>query len=223
MPVINSLLKTGMLVYAEPRYIAKPFYHPNDTSAVDTLQYYLSTIHAYEAWDITKGDTNVVIGITDTGTDPRHPDLKGNMVAGWNFVGNNSDPSDDSTSYPHGTSVCGVAAAVTDNITGTAGVGFKCRFMPIKANFSNPYQSVIYAADHGCTVINCSWGHIDYSAAGEDAVNYATFNKNALVVGAAGNNGNFEIFYPSGYINAMGVGATAQADQKSPFSDYNYT
>ncbi|MBI5709802.1 MAG: S8 family serine peptidase, partial [Candidatus Eisenbacteria bacterium] len=38
-------------------------------------------IHAVEAWDVTTGDTSIVVGVVDTGLIPYHPDL-GGRVAG---------------------------------------------------------------------------------------------------------------------------------------------
>ena len=48
-------------------------------------------------------------------------------------------------------------------MTGIAGVGFNTKFLPIKISNSvgiltKAYQGIVYAADHGLFVINCSWG-----------------------------------------------------------------
>src|SRR6185436_4046866 len=62
---INSIIATGMVEYAEPFYVPHTCFTPNDPST--GLQYFLNKINAYLAWDITHGDTTVVIGIVDTG------------------------------------------------------------------------------------------------------------------------------------------------------------
>lgn len=50
---------------------------PNDP--MFPQQYGLTRIHAPHAWDITQGDTTVVIGIVDTGVELSHPDLAANI------------------------------------------------------------------------------------------------------------------------------------------------
>ena len=53
------------------------------------------------------------------------------------------------------------------------------------------YEGIIYAADHGAHIINCSWGGKgSFNQYHQDVVNYATNNKGALVVAAAGNSNN---------------------------------
>ncbi|MBL0343027.1 MAG: hypothetical protein IPP71_20445 [Bacteroidetes bacterium] len=54
--VMNALLKTGMVEYAEPKYLPKLLFTPNDPNT--TNQYFLGKIQAYAAWDIQQGDTN---------------------------------------------------------------------------------------------------------------------------------------------------------------------
>jgi serine protease len=69
---INALMATGTLEYAEPEYIMELLYNPNDPDTAS--QYYLGLIRAYDAWNITLGDSNFVVGVTDTGSDMDHPD-----------------------------------------------------------------------------------------------------------------------------------------------------
>lgn len=243
---INFLLSSKALIYAEPHYIPKLAYLPSDTMAINTIQYHLQTINAYGAWNIAKGDTNTIIGITDTGTEPTHPDLKGNIkhnyadpidgidndgdgyidnFSGWDLGVNDNDPTWQSN--VHGVHVSGIASASTDNVTGVAGVGFRCKFLPVKIADANgalvaAYEGIQYAADHGCKVINCSWGSTGGGQYGQDIVTYATINKDVLVVVAAGNDGADELFYPAAYQYALSVANTTQSDTKNSSSNYGY-
>lgn len=83
---INELYTTGYFEMIEPAYTSKGMYTPNDPQKGS--QYYLSLIKAYDAWDITKGDESIVIGIVDSGGDLDHPDLASQL-----FV-NTGDPID---------------------------------------------------------------------------------------------------------------------------------
>ena len=50
-------------------------------------------IHVEEAWDITKGDPQVVIAVLDTGIDITHEDLIENIVRGFDASTGDDDPS----------------------------------------------------------------------------------------------------------------------------------
>ena len=242
---INMLMASGKLVYAEPSYIYKPAYIPNDTAF--GIQYHLAKIKAIQAWDINQGDSSIVIGITDTGFDTTHPDLSPRIkyntadpingidddndgfidnYYGWNVAQNNNDVYGPLAL--HGTFVAGVACAQADNITCGAGVGFNTKFLPVRLSSGsnsivNGEQGIIYAADHGCVAVNCSWGGFGGSQFGQDAVNYATFNKNCLVVGAAGNNQDDAPFYPASYENVFSVAGSDSLDVRWAGSSYGCT
>lgn len=242
---INVFLHSGVVVYAEPKFIQHVCYNPNDPQT--GLQYHLGLIDAYSAWNISHGDTNVVIGIIDTGTDTDHPDLAANLkhnyadpvngvdddndgyvdnYSGWDLGENDNNTIVGSCgTCTHGSHVSGCAAAVTDNGAGVASPGFNCKFLPVKiadasGSLSTGYEGITYAADHGCDVINCSWGGAGGSSLGQNVINYATFNKNVLVVAAAGNNSSSSFFYPAAYDNVFCVAATNSGDIKSSFSNY---
>jgi serine protease len=86
------------------------------------------------------------------------------------------------------------------------------------------YEGITYAADHGASVINCSWGGAGGGSFGQDVIDYATLTKNALVIAAAGNDGADAAFYPAAYTYVLSVAATNSAnDSKASFSNYNYT
>ena len=247
--IINKFLALELFEYVEPHYIPHLCFTPNDPNL--SSQYAITNIQAEAAWGVNtttaRGDTNVVIGITDTGVEPNHPDLKNNIkhnyadvigggdsdgdgytdnFSGWDLGENDNDPSYNSNS--HGVHVSGIAAASVDNSTGIAGVGFKCKFLPIKIAdaagvLTASYEGITYAADHGCAIINCSWGGAGGGQLGQDVIDYATINKNALVIGAAGNNGTDELFYPASYNYVISVANTKSDDRRSSSSNYNYS
>lgn len=221
--VLSAFAMMGIFEYAEPHFIPKTSYTTSDPSYAS--QYHLAKIKADLAWDINKGNSSILIGIVDTGTEPTHPDLIGNMVAGYDVAMNDNDPTWQGNA--HGVHVCGIAAATTDNSVGISGVGFNCKFMPIKiANASGDliaaYEGITYAADNGCKVINCSWGGAGGGQYGQDIIDYATNNKDALVVCSAGNDGNENLSYPASYNLVLNVAATDNNDVKANFSSYGY-
>ncbi len=247
---VSRLRATGTLRYAEPEYRVQVAFTPNDPSYSQLA--HLPQIHAPEAWDLEQGDTTVVVGIVDTGFDLNHPDLIRQWARnyadpvngidddgdgytdnflGWDLAGPYlAQPSQDNGAGgggAHGSHVAGLAGAGVNNATGVAGVGYKCRLLPVKCGpddnggyIINAYPGVVYAADHRAAVINCSWGALGYPDVGQDAINYATFNRGALVVVAAGNNNSPNPFSPGGFENVLTVGAVDGNDVKAGFSNY---
>ena len=122
-------------------------------------QWYLGKINAEQAWNITKGEPEIIVAVLDTGVDIDHPDLKDNIwknndeiagdeldndnngfiddVYGWNFVDDNNlvEPQInsfyDSEAVKHGTILSGLITAIHDNDFGIKGVASKVRIMPL--------------------------------------------------------------------------------------------
>ena len=146
--------------YIEPNYIVQTTAIPDDP---DFNQHWGlnntgqtggtpdADIDAPEAWDITTGSSDVVVGVIDTGVDYTHPDLVDNIwtnpgeiagdgidndgngyvddIHGYDFVNNDSDPFDD---QGHGTHVAGTIAARGNNGTGATGVNWSAQIMALK-------------------------------------------------------------------------------------------
>lgn len=145
----------------------------------------------------------------------------------------------------HGTFVAGVAAAMTDNINpvtgeceGIAGTAWNCKIMPLRVinaegwGFgSDAAAAIIYAADNGAHVINCSWGIsldsedpsvLEEVAVIADAIRYAV-SKGVIVVAAAGNGGDVGsgvtgLDFPAVMKEVISVGSSNWLDQRSEFS-----
>ncbi|MEZ5067311.1 MAG: hypothetical protein R2847_01950 [Bacteroidia bacterium] len=66
--VINAMMATETHYRCGTLFIYKTSFTPNDPQT-NSQQWFINKIQAYSAWDIQQGDTSVVIGIIDTGTD----------------------------------------------------------------------------------------------------------------------------------------------------------
>lgn len=236
--------------YMQPNFLDELLYTPSDPRT--GTQYALSICQAFEAWDIHKGDSNIVIGVSDTGVDFDHEDLRKNVAynindpidgvdndfdgytdnyMGRDFGSNDNNPqwneSGTSGNKVHGIFTCGLAGARTDNELGMAAFGFRTKFLPIKISDDNGqlvsgYESIIYAAEHGCDIVNCSWGSTTPHDYGRDVIEYVTEVLDVIIVGAAGNNDNEDLFYPASYKNVVSVAASNNIDTKWENSSYNW-
>ena len=143
-------------------------------------------------------------------------------VVGWDMGDYDNDPSEDG--LLHGTSVASCASPATDNGIGVAGIGFSARIMSVKMTDHNggmvaPYQAMIYAADNGAHVINCSWATLEYSQYEQDIVN-SIYSAGSLIIASASATMDTIPGYPCGYENVMAVTATDDQDHKAYFADY---
>jgi subtilisin family serine protease len=176
-----------------------------------------------KAWDVTRGSSDVVVAVIDSGVDALQADLRGAVLPGYDFVNNDTDPSDD---HGHGTAVAGVIAARADNHLGGAGICSRCSVLPLKVlnasgsgNDTVIAAAIVWAADHGAHVLNLSLGGPGASPALGSAIAYATA-KGVVVVAAAGNAGSTSPFYPAADPRALSVAATTVTDQRYSWSNY---
>jgi len=130
--IINTLKNDRNVEYVEPNYIYSTVFTPNDPCR--SQQYAWNNIQAYTAWDVTQGSSSVVIAVVDTGVQRSHPDLDAKIVAGYDYVQNDTAPDDGNG---HGTHVAGTSAAETNNGTGGAGTCPNCRIMPVRVLDNN--------------------------------------------------------------------------------------
>lgn len=218
--IMSKYKSRSELEYVEPNHLAKRFLAPDDS--LFSKQWYLQKIEAQKAWDVSQGGFGP-IAIVDTGVAGSQADLSGHVQPGYNFVGDNTDTSDDNG---HGTHVAGIVSAATNNATGIASIGFKGSILPIKVldhtgagTYGDVASGIVYAADRGAKIINISLGGSSSSATLLEAVRYA-LGRGVVVVAAAGNNSNDSAVYPAAYPGVIAVTATAQDDSLASFSSY---
>ncbi|MEB3283671.1 MAG: S8 family peptidase [Candidatus Sericytochromatia bacterium] len=182
-------------------------------------------------WPFVRGDRKVVVAVIDTGVDLNHPDLRGALVPGYSTF----DEPGPQDYQGHGTHVTGIIVGQNQGRPGVRGVAPGCRVMPVKVmgprgregRVENVVAGLLWAVDHGATIVNMSLGDEGTSALLRDAVRYAQ-EKDVLVVAASG---NFEegrhrsantMNYPAAFPGVMAVGATSDDDQRADFSFYGH-
>ena len=116
------------------------------------------THNFYDAWEIEKGDTNVVMGFVDTGIWFDHRDIQDNLknnfndpinginddndsllgeslidnYYGWDVANWDNDPT--MSGSRHGLEVIGISSATFDNELSIAGLAPEVKYMPVKAS-----------------------------------------------------------------------------------------
>jgi serine protease len=203
-------------------------------------------VRAPQAWATSNG-AGTVVGIVDAGVDLGHPDLSAKLVPGATFLdcGTTSCGNGDWESGPaarqaskstHGTHVAGIAAAITDNGVGIAGVAPGAQIQPVKVldeeggSFEDIAAGVRWSVDHGSDVINLSLGALPGTQALvitgqitdlQDAIAYAR-SKGVVVVAAAGNDFASICGTPGFDAGALCVASTDKREARSAFSNFAF-
>lgn len=127
--------------------------------------WFLDAVEARKAWNVTTGDTSVIVAIADNGFDLRHKEFEGKIVKPYNVnTGDSNVGLAGGEGSEHGTHVAGTAVAKS-NDAGICGIAPDCRLMPIQLGDSNgEMQSlgiiagILYAIHHDASVVNLSLG-----------------------------------------------------------------
>ena len=245
---VKNLRRQSDVLFAEPNYIRRSTLVPGDQFY--PLQWHYPLINLPQAWDITTGDSNVTVAVVDTGVLTAHPDLQGQLVAGYDFIrdpvnagdgnGIDNDPDDPgdsgvgSSSF-HGTHVAGTVAAASNNVNGVTGSSWATRIMPLRAlglyggTSYDISQAIRYAAglsnDSGITLAQ-PVDIINLSLGGEvfsqqeQDLFNLVRNQGTIVIAAAGNNASSVPFYPASYNNVVSVSAVDINRQRTPYSNF---
>ena len=215
--VANALAHHPNVKFAEVDRLVAPAFIPNDADY--GYEWHLQTINAPTAWNTSIG-TGVTVAILDSGIDPTHPDLVGQLVPGWNFYDNNSNTADV---YGHGTLVAGVVAAKGNNSIGVAGVAWGAKLMPVRVTDTSGIgtlsafaNGLTYAADHGARIANLSFP-VQSSSSTQAAAQYFV-NKGGIVFNSAGNYATLDSTPPSNSL--VSVSATGSTDIIASWSSY---
>lgn len=212
------------------------FHHPLERlmAAVDPMfdkQWALQNnpgVEIESAWKIATGSNNVRVAVIDTGVDTEHPDLKGRVVAGYDFIADSPKVYDD---HGHGSHCSGIIGALTGNGEGISGINQNVSLISARAVPSNGdetdehvMKSIEFAVQSGARVANGSFGKAKSSQAVSDVI-AAAGEKGLLFVVAAGNDSNdinVTPTYPASFqlSNMIVVAATTSRGSKAYFSNY---
>ncbi|HXG92380.1 MAG TPA: S8 family serine peptidase [Blastocatellia bacterium] len=243
------------VVYAEPNEIdqspegaARVTWSSGGDSGAYVTQWAPSVIRLYEAQNVTRG-AGITVAVLDTGVDLTHPTLAGKLVAGYDFIDNDNDPSEVGVygvnrGFGHGTHVAGLVALTAPEakimpvrVLDPEGAGDAWTLAKALAFAMDPDGNP--ATSDGANVINLSISMPDRSKLVRDVLKAVTCvdplhmsandlpcflpdGSGAVVVSAAGNSGSSTPEYPAGdnLAGSVSVGASTQLDQVASFSNY---
>lgn len=157
-----------------------------------------------EAWKYTKGSSDIVIALVDTGVNIslEYLNIYNNGIDSWDFYNNQEKIYNCELFDYHGTYL---AAAICSNDNDVPGVAPESSILPIKfmegtsGNSDDAAASLKYACDKSVQIVNCSWAMSTNNTALYDVIKD---NPNILFVCAAGNEGtNLDkyMIYPASY------------------------
>lgn len=192
-------------------------------SAADLkTQWALEQIHALPLNRSINTNSPVLVAVLDTGIDKNHEDLYGRVVAEIDL---SKSPAADDV-YGHGTPIAGIIAADIDNNLGMIGLAPQSRLVNVKVADDNGKcqisalaAGIIWAVDNGARVINISIELKESTSGLKEAVDYA-WNKGALIIAAAGNDGNSLPVYPASCEYCIAVTAIQENGALAPLANY---
>lgn len=237
----------GRVVFAEPNYTTqapegrqKASWAIGGTASQYAGQWAPTMIGLTAAHTVSRG-RGTTVAVLDTGVDTTHPALRDHLVAGYDFVDDDSDPREEGIFNPgdpaniafgHGTHVAGLVALVAPEAS----------IMPVRVlepdgsgNVWMLAEALRYAVSHGANVINLSLGttretelfddllkELSCSDEGSDEMHQCAnpVRPGVVIVAAAGNGGNTVPEYPAAEAQheLLAVAASTPSDTLAPFS-----
>ena len=129
--------------------------------------WHFEPIEMNQAWEITKGSEEIIVGIVDSYMDLSHPDLSADRCIYPYSVADGSSniaaPEGTPADYAgHGTLVTAVAVGAVNEAKKAAGIAPNCKFIPVSMgrnlNTITQVEGLLYCMYHGANVINLSCG-----------------------------------------------------------------
>lgn len=220
--LVREIKKIPFIDYVEGPIELFLTYEPNDPLFVNGDLWHLYNTETPHAWDITKGDSNIVVSVNDQYDDTittLHDDLINKVVYQDN----------PNRCGGHGIAVAGCVGAETDNGFCLSSIGFNTS---IDMARWGSIASINSAISRGVDVINFSW-MTSSSYCYRDVIHSALL-QGVICVSAAGNTDIFnndppKVVYPACYNfgsdgQVIAVSATRIVDYNELFVEgYNYS
>lgn len=207
LEVANKLVNKTEVEYTDPvamtefqknsvqipvgKYFVEQWHLHNTGQAEGVTQ---EDVKALDAWNITKGSTDITTAVIDDGLSFNHVDLKDNIWTnpdssapdkhGYNYFDNLPNPEpiyfrppfdDLSGNDIHGTPCAGVIGGVGLAESGVYGIAPKCKLLGLKIFGGDPMappeavaEAIRYAGKYA-DIISCSWG----MESSNDSIEYA--------------------------------------------------
>lgn len=237
LDVANELNLTGLFDFADVDWIRiisvnvpiqpdQQWGIKNDGSFIGAMAN--ADMKVLEAWKYATGK-GIKIAVLDDGIDPEHPDLKANLLNGYNAVLDNTNYT-PMTGDSHGTACAGIIAALNNDVGGI-GVAYDAKIIPVKVGYGDQgYGKLIMvdskvakgikwaAQDAKADIISCSWsgctpgGIVKQEL--EEAMKVGPSKRGALVVFSAGNQNVNYINFPANVPGVIAVGASTMCDTR---------
>lgn len=171
---VAALRADARVAFAEPNFIAQApearrrnvVWAVGGNSGAAATQWAAQALRLAEAHQVTRG-AGVRVAVLDTGVDTSHPELRGRLIPGYDFVDDDPDPREEGTAsnagFGHGTHVAGLVAQAAP----------QARIMPLRVldeeGFGDVWvlaEAILHAVDpdrnpltdDGAHVINLSVG-----------------------------------------------------------------
>lgn len=234
--ISNELLSSDQVIYAHPDFwrIITPDEPANNPYFKD--QWGLNNtgqhkgligfdIDVLKAWGITNGDKTIKIAVLDEGVDLLHPDLRANLLPGYDATGQNSGGAPNTNDY-HGTCCAGIIGA-TDNNVGVVGIAPNCKIIPIRIAYKDSYKNwvtndswindaFLHARALGADICSNSWGGGSPTAIYVSTINLLA-NSGRVLYGSVGmpvffassNADGAYVAFPANLENTIAVGAAS--------------
>lgn len=237
LEVSSQLIKEKDVDYAEPDFVTigkhvarrqvSPPAQPSPADPEEPKQYAPKITKAVEAWELQRGNPEIIIAVLDEGVDVNHEDLEASVRG--TFDGVDNDTFQDPKPWDgHGTACAGLAAAVPNNNLGIRGIGGGCSIQAIRIAFSPNRgddwkfsqhwvtRGIDWAWKNGASVLSNSWGGgLPSSAifnAFERARTQGRDGKGCVIIAAAGNESG-PVSSPANYPSVLAVSASNEFDE----------